>query len=561
MKSSDGTPTSLPSPLRLFLTVLVLVFAAEAAVMFLLPTFLPHAHVLINAIVDASILVALTAPLLWWLIVHPLRRIAVAEQLHAATVVAHVVDGIISIDECGLVESFNPAAERMFGYEAAEVVGQPVTRLIPERYHEAHQEGLERLRAGGEPRLLGKTGELHGRRKDGSEFPLELSLATWQTEKGIFFNGIARDITERKRAEEALRAAHETLQAVIHASPLAITAISPDGDVRLWNPAAEQIFGWRELEVLGRPLPFVPDEKQDEFRTLRQRVLQGEVLTGVETRRQTRDGSPIDTTLWAGPLHDAEGNVTGIIGIVADSTKRKQAEEQLRLQSTALESAANAIFITDREGRITWVNPAFSRLTGYPAEEALGQTPRLLKSGKNEPAFYQELWETILSGQVWQSEIINRRKDGSLYTEEQTITPVRDERGHISHFVAIHHDITARKQAEETLRAFYRASLHIQEPLELQERLARLLQTARDVLHLDRLNILLADPEGRWLEGLATLGTKEPLEAMRVPIEPKGGGIAQAYLTHEPVFWLDPQVPVPEPIRLQPPYNRLEAFE
>ncbi|MEK7206214.1 MAG: GAF domain-containing protein, partial [candidate division NC10 bacterium] len=170
------------------------------------------------------------------------------------------------------------------------------------------------------------------------------------------------------------------------------------------------------------------------------------------------------------------------------------------------------------------------------------------------------LWETILSGQVWQSEIINRRKDGSLYTEEQTITPVRDERGHISHFVAIHHDITARKQAEETLRAFYRASLHIQEPLELQERLARLLQTARDVLHLDRLNILLADPEGQRLEGVAALGTKGPAEAMRVPITPEGGGVAQAYLSQQPVIWADSQAPVPEAIRLQHPYNRLDAF-
>ncbi|MFI5338403.1 MAG: PAS domain S-box protein [Candidatus Methylomirabilales bacterium] len=127
-------------------------------------------------------------------------------------------------------------------------------------------------------------------------------------------------------------------------------------------------------------------------------------------------------------------------------------EQRLHLQSTTLESAANAIVITDREGRISWVNPAFTRLTGYTATEAIGQNPRLLKSGEHDQAFYKKIWETILSGQVWQGEIVNRRKDGSLYFEEQTITPVRDATGAISHFIGIKQDITERKQAEAGLR-------------------------------------------------------------------------------------------------------------
>ncbi len=127
-------------------------------------------------------------------------------------------------------------------------------------------------------------------------------------------------------------------------------------------------------------------------------------------------------------------------------------ERRLHLQSTTLESAANAIVITDREGRIGWVNPAFTRLTGHTATEAIGQNPRLLKSGEHDQAFYKKIWDTILSGQVWQGEIVNRRKDGSLYFEEQTITPVRDATGAISHFIGIKQDITERKQAEAGLR-------------------------------------------------------------------------------------------------------------
>ncbi|MBI2115115.1 MAG: PAS domain S-box protein, partial [candidate division NC10 bacterium] len=130
----------------------------------------------------------------------------------------------------------------------------------------------------------------------------------------------------------------------------------------------------------------------------------------------------------------------------------RASEERLSMETTALQSAANAVMITDREGLITWTNSAFTRLTGYTAAETLGQTPRLLKSGRHDQAFYRNLWETILAGQVWRGEITNRRRDGSLFTEELTITPVRDEGGAISHFIAILQDITARKETDAALR-------------------------------------------------------------------------------------------------------------
>jgi PAS domain S-box-containing protein len=128
---------------------------------------------------------------------------------------------------------------------------------------------------------------------------------------------------------------------------------------------------------------------------------------------------------------------------------RKRAAELVRLQIAALEAAPNAIVITDRKGVITWVNGAFHRLTGYTGEEAIGQTPRILKSGQQSCAFYTEMWKTILSGQRWQGELINRRKDGSLYREEMTLTAVHGRGGEITHFIAIKQDITQRKQAEE----------------------------------------------------------------------------------------------------------------
>ena len=127
--------------------------------------------------------------------------------------------------------------------------------------------------------------------------------------------------------------------------------------------------------------------------------------------------------------------------------------EALRLPNAAMTAAANAILITNRDGTIVWVNPAFTSLTGYTVAEAVGKNPRdLVKSGQQERAVYEEMWATILAGRVWHGQIVNRRKDGSLYPEEQTITPVRDANGEITHLIAIKQDLSERKKAEQELR-------------------------------------------------------------------------------------------------------------
>jgi PAS domain S-box-containing protein len=144
------------------------------------------------------------------------------------------------------------------------------------------------------------------------------------------------------------------------------------------------------------------------------------------------------------------GTLVSVAG--RDLAARGLAAQQLRLQSAALEATAVSIMITDRQGIIVWCNPAFNQLTGYTAAEALGQTPRILKSGKHDAAFYRHLWKRILAGRIWHGEIVNKRKDGNIYTQEITITPVYDAHGAITHFISVEQDITRRKRAEEELR-------------------------------------------------------------------------------------------------------------
>ncbi len=134
---------------------------------------------------------------------------------------------------------------------------------------------------------------------------------------------------------------------------------------------------------------------------------------------------------------------------------RRQTEVRdfdVRWRSTALESVANGVVIANRDGRVLWVNPALTRLTGYSADEVIGQTPRLFRSGAQGTPFYRQLWDTILGGKVWHGELINRRKDGGLYTEEMTITPVCDAHGEVTRFIAVKQDITRRRQVEEAVQ-------------------------------------------------------------------------------------------------------------
>lgn len=137
--------------------------------------------------------------------------------------------------------------------------------------------------------------------------------------------------------------------------------------------------------------------------------------------------------------------------ITQERKEWQQADQQARIQSNALEAAANSIILTDTAGKILFANKAFCAMTGYALEEVLGQTPSFLKSGKHDPNFFRELWETILMGRTWQGELINRRKDGSLYHEEMTITPIQEASGEVTHFIAVKEDITRRKKFKEQL--------------------------------------------------------------------------------------------------------------
>jgi PAS domain S-box-containing protein len=219
------------------------------------------------------------------------------------------------------------------------------------------------------------------------------------------------------------------------------------------NEGAVRQVGYSREELLRMtPLDIKPEFDEARFREMIAPLLRGErSFANFTTVHRRKDGSdvPVETNLqYVAPV----GERARFIAIVRDITERKRSEGELRKLWRALEHASVSVAITNVKGTIEYVNPTFAAVTGYSREEAIGQNPRILQSGKHPPEFYMNLWATILSGQVWRGEFCNRKKSGELYWESAAIAPVRSEQGALTHFVGIKEDITGQKRIAEELR-------------------------------------------------------------------------------------------------------------
>jgi len=379
------------------------------------------------------------------------RKIAASAARLRATVNS-ALDAVISIDAENRLIGFNPAAEAMFGRRRAEVIGRSMTELlIPERYRDRHQSGLARYMQTGETHILNRRIEITALRRDGTEFPIELTITPIRESDHVIFTAYIRDITERKHAEEELResrAFHQSVTEAIGEIGIGLFIVDADYRVRFMNAVMKEWFG----DQIGQTCYSSVGETTGQCAHCQIE----QVLLGEGTKRYTPvmpDGRTFD--IIATSIQNRDGTISKL-EVIRDVTEHRLAEQELRIAATAFESQ-ECMFITDADNVIQRVNKAFIETTGYSAEEAVGQKPSILKSGRHDAAFYQILRETLLRDGYWRGEIWNRRKNGEIYPEWQTISVVRGADGQITHYISAFSDISKHKEAEEQIRdlAFY----------------------------------------------------------------------------------------------------------
>jgi|GEM_PF-257687 len=298
-------------------------------------------------------------------------------------------------------------------------------------------------------------GELINRKKDGSFHTELVVIAPVKNEHGTLTHFVAmkEDITAAKQGAAALETQRRFLSDLVENSLMQIFVKDREGRYLLVNRAFESLSSCQREEALGRTdVELFGSQDGDRFRQADLAVMASGTSQSLEEERTDEQGRKRTFISTKFPVRNETGEVTGTAGIVLEITERKAAEAQSRRLAMAVEQSGETIVITDTEGKILYANPEFEKSTGYTRAEALGQTPRLLKSGKQAAGYYRDMWKTLESGGKWKGHFINQRKDGTLYEEDATISPIRDGRGTIINYVAVKRDVTNELQLEAQLR-------------------------------------------------------------------------------------------------------------
>jgi diguanylate cyclase (GGDEF)-like protein/PAS domain S-box-containing protein len=257
---------------------------------------------------------------------------------------------------------------------------------------------------------------------------------------------------ERRRADRKLAETVAELNRILDNLQDVYYRTDIEGRLARMSASVSDLLGYKPDELLGRKLADLYVEPDGREKFLAALAAAGGSVKGYEAPLRHKDGSAVWVSTHSRYWRDGTGAILGVEGVARDVTRQKNAQAQMQKLSSAVEQTADSVMITDCNGRIEFVNAAFEATTGYSRAEALGQTPRLVKSERHDDEFYRHLWATILAGRSYRNVLINRKRDGSVYYEEKTITPLKDGAGHITHFVSTGKDITERMHAQERLQ-------------------------------------------------------------------------------------------------------------
>ncbi len=392
----------------------------------------------------------------------------VEEQLHASAtriqaVLNTVVDGIITIQQGGIIDSINPAAERIFGYASSEVIGQNINMLMPEPYHSEHDGYLQHYQKTGEKKIIGIGREVQGKRKNGIVFPMELAVSEMTIDGKQMFSGVVRDITERRNFETTIRNSEVRYRSVIDAVLEGIITINEHGLIASMNPAAETIFGYKESEVSKHNIKMLMPEpyhsKHDGY--LHQYLSTGIakiIGTGREVKGLRKNGEIFPMELSVSEIQLDKQRM--FIGLVKDISDIKQAEKLQSQFSAIIESSDDAIISKTVKGIITSWNTAAEIMFGYSAQEAIGQPMTIIfpvDRLEEEP----KILEQIANGErIEHFETVRLTKSGKPIDISATISPIKDKAGQIIGVSIIAREITERKKIDKMKNEFISTVSH-----------------------------------------------------------------------------------------------------
>lgn len=303
-------------------------------------------------------------------------------QARFAGILEIASDAIITVNSNQEITLFNKGAERIFGYQAEEMLGQPLSILMPDRFAQLHHHHVNQYaKSDSKARPMAQRGTIFGRRKDGTEFPAEASISKLTLNGEITFTTFLRDITERQQAESAI----SHLAAIIESSEDAIISKSLNGIITSWNASAERLFGYTAAEIVGQPIAdLIPDKFLDEETAILEQIRSGQAIRSYDTQRRRKDGSLVDVSISISPIKDAEGKITGASKIARDISERIQLEKQRlqaeqalreseeRFQSFMRHSPAIA-WITDANGVVLYLNQTYLHTFQVP-EDFVGKS-------------------------------------------------------------------------------------------------------------------------------------------------------------------------------------------
>ena len=360
-----------------------------------------------------------------------------------------------SLDEDGFINSVNQAWLNELGYQKEEVIGSQFGSYITENKNQFEVD-YEQFKKIGEFTNI----QYNLIKKNGNEIEISLSGKTLTDHNNDFDKTYCMfiNITEQEKKETQLKEQAKSLKRAQSIALIGSWKWNIQTNHVTWSDGIASVFGYdinkSKYDIKMVLESFIHPEDQIIVKNGLKAILQNQNIELVEFRTILPNGEI--RHLWGeiGELiYDEDENPLEIIGIIQDVTNKKEITKQLMLKDAALSAAGNSVVITNSDGIIEWVNPAFENLTGYKSDEAVGKDPKnLLKSGQTPRSIYINMWNSISVGKIWRGEFINQRKDGSLYDEQQVITPIKNEDGTITHFIAIKEDISELKKKEKQLQ-------------------------------------------------------------------------------------------------------------